>query len=162
MITALDIQYKLADQGDDLRVMDSFMAMLHELSEIGHDVLPTEGNRQFYWEFVFEPAILSEKHGIVLAMDGEDCIGAYFAVPERSRIQTPPRRAIIHGAWVIPICRINGIATAMMEISHARLSELGCVSAYSNLLKRNTSSAALCVKMKAEFVASVVCFNLNL
>jgi hypothetical protein len=153
--TEQDITYKFAGEGDDLRVIRSFSAMLKELAELGHDVLPTEANLDFFWEFVFEPAIRSGKHGIVLAIDDHDCVGALFIVPERSRIQTPENRAIAHGAWVDPTHRKLGIALKMQEMSHARMKELGYTQVISAVVSENAAGLASCRRAGAKITGFV-------
>lgn len=143
------VQCKLAGDGDDLRVTRSFLAMLRELELLGHDVLATDKNVDLFWEHIFEPSIRKQDHGIVLAVHDHECIGALFIVPELTRVQTPGRRAIAHGAWVDPSFRRRGIALQMQEMSHARMKELGYRSVLSTVLSENTAGLASCRKAGA-------------
>lgn len=150
MTVANAITFKLAGEGDDLRVINSFKAMLIELEELGHDVLPTDYNVAFFWEHVFEPEIRASKHGIVLAIDDHECVGALFIVPERTRIQVAPGRAIAHGAWVRPDHRRNGLALEMQRQSHERMRQLGYNEVISSVVSENSAGLASCRKAGAK------------
>jgi RimJ/RimL family protein N-acetyltransferase len=150
MTTATAIQFKLAEQSDAPRVRESFMASLKELFPLGHDIYPTEKNIDFFWEFFFEPAIVANRHGIVLATGSDECIGALFVVPERTRIDGPKWRAIHYGIWVHPEHRRKGISKAMQDVSFGRMRDLGCTQIYSTVLSNNAEAIAACEKSGAK------------
>lgn len=144
------ITFKLASEGDDLRVMNAFKSMLIESHELGHDILPSDYNVSFFWEHIFEPEIHNGTHGIVLAIEGHECVGALFITPERSRIQTDKVRAIAHGVWVNPSHRRMGIAYDMQLEGHRRMRELGYAQVISSVVSQNSAGLASCRKAGAK------------
>lgn len=160
MTVANAITFKLAGEGDDLRVINSFKAMLIELEELGHDVLPTDYNVSFFWEHVFEPEIRSGKHGIVLAIDDHECIGALFIVPERTRINTPKGRTIEYGIWIRPDHRRNGLSIELQQFGQQRLREFGFNQILSNVISNNVAGLASCRKAGAKIIGVVTAVSI--
>src|ERR1043165_217657 len=98
---------------DELHLLTCFSKMLRELEPLGHDILPTDHNLDFFWDQIFAPALDTGEHGIMLALADTEVVGASFFAPARSQVDVPPGRAIAYGLWVDPEWRRQGIAKGL-------------------------------------------------
>lgn len=156
-----DCKYRLATPADELHILTAFSKMLRELEQYGHDILPTDENVDFFTARIFLPALSDNKHGIVLAFNGDECIGAILSTPEKTPVHTTPNRCVCYGEWVHPDWRRNGIGVKLQQVSYARLKELGFTSLVSNVLKMNVSGLRSHLKAGAEIIGYVTQVDLK-
>lgn len=148
--TETTISYRAAGLDDLAEIVSLFGRMLQDLQPLGHDILPTERNIVLCADHIFAPALLSDNHGIVLAMDGSEIVGASFFVPDQTPFQVKGKRSVAYGIWVDPGYRKRGIALALQEIAHNRLKERGFDSLISVVVYNNKAGLASCRKAGAK------------
>lgn len=156
------VTYRVATPADELHVVTLFSRMLTELEPLGHDVLPTEANIDYFWEFVFLPALDKGTHGIILAFVDGDCVGATFFTPEFQELDVRGKRAIAHGQYVLPEHRRNGISWSMQQMAHSRLSKLGYTSLISCVMHDNVAGQRAAQEAGAVITGYLTTVNLTL
>jgi GNAT superfamily N-acetyltransferase len=141
--------------------MTMFARMLHELQEVGHNVVPTERNLRIYWDQVFGPALELGKHGIVIALHWDRPIGCTFFTPDIGGLDSPGKLAVAHGTWVDPRHRREGLAKQMQAYAHARLRDLGYTQLVSVVMKENVAGLRSALSAGAEVVGHYTSVNLQ-
>ena len=155
------VHYRLATTSDELHIITMFSAMLRELEPLGHDVLPTDRNIDIFWNHIFQKAILEKRHGIVLAIAGDQPVACSFFTPDYNDIDTPPGRAVAHGIWVYPEYRRQNIAYHLQAIAHGRLKELGFNKLVSVVVKRNEAGLGSALAGGAQVIGYMTSVNLE-
>lgn len=154
------VTYRPATLEDELHLTTVFSRMLRELEPMGHSILPTEHNLDVFDE-LFLRAIVLDKHGIVLAFTGGQCIGGVFSVSDPSGLDTAGKLAVNCGVWVDPAWRRQGVATRLQALSHTRLRRSGFKQVVSTVLKTNEAGFRAAIVAGAEVTSYYTTTNLQ-
>lgn len=154
------IEVRHARLSDEEQVVDLFLAMVAELAEHGHDLLPTRQNAAWFWDEIFFEAI-TRGDPVLLAFAGDQPVGALFWVVNYPPYEVRYRTATGWGTYVIPDLRRHGVATALRVEGTRILRDMGIEKLVGTVLVGNEASVAASRRHGLVDVAIVQSLSIN-
>lgn len=137
----VQIAVRVATISDVEFLKATYLLMLQELQQYGHDVLPTAKNAEAFTGVFVRPSLDGEQKtsAILIAEDNGVPVGVIYWVGNNGIFDIGPQ-AFGHGTYVFPNWRLRHVASGLRKAASARLKALGFEKIVGTISVKNLPS----------------------